>query len=386
MLIARVQGIWREREAAEPVEVSMGFKASGLVLGAGTVLAPVDEDGSIVVDGHETRLLTLLSVAYRQPIGEVVLGHIRRAALRWSEGDVARADLHLALTRLQQLEEPLAASRRLIAAEELLGEGLAPDSLLKALGIDGAAIETILKYRADQPRVPEGSGRTSGQWTDEPAPQQDSAPQKAPLADRSGSARLAEIEPGSTSDTVPNARPETAIDTRPSERSPTDVVNPSTIELVNDRALYHDTVVEWLANLLRSTGSTVETNFPLTLIGGDPTAYPDLIVLPRGSLVPYLIEVKTGNDPKLSPEQRTIYPAALLGEHLYSYSPRISLFGFARGEPLPSMMVWAVYVSKPGAEIKASWLGLDGEWHHAKSAGLTAPITGERMWPSPPRI
>ena len=234
--------------------------------------------------------------------------------------------------------------------------------------------------------MPVGSGRTSGQWTAEPATQQITVPEKAPPAARSGSTRSAEIEPGSTSDAVPNARPEPAIDIRPPERNLTDVVNPSTIEPVNDRALHHDTVVQWLANMLRSTGSTVETNFPLTLIGGDPTAYPDLIVLPHGSLIPYLIEVKTGNDPILSPEQRIIYPAALLGEHLYSYSPRISLFGFARGEPLPPMMVWAVYISKPGAEVKASWLGLDGEWHHAKSAGSTAPITGERMWPSPPRI
>ena len=386
MLIDRVQRIWGDREAVGPIETSMCFKASGLVLGAGTVLAPVDEDGSVVIDGHETQLLMLLSVAYCEPIGEAALGHIRRAALRWSEGDDALADTHLALTRLQRLEEPLAASRRLVAAEELLREGLAPDSLLKALGMNEATIETILRYSADQPRVPAGSGRISGQWAAEPTARQNSVPQKTPPTDRSGSTRSAESEAGSTSDAVPNARPETAIETRPPERSPADVVNPSTIELVNDRALYHDTVVRWLANTLRSVGSTVETNFPLTLIGGDPTAYPDLIVLPRGSLIPYLIEVKTGNDPILSPEQRIVYLAALLGEHLYSYSPRISLFGFARGEPLPPMMVWAVYVSKPGAEIKATWLGLDGEWHHAKSAGPTAPITGERMWPSLPRI
>jgi len=381
----RVRRIWDQREAA-PIEASLCFKSFGLVLGADTVLAPADQHGAIVVEGREAELLTLLSVAYGEPMGEAALGHIRRAAFRWNEGEVALADVHLALTRLPRLKAPLAASRRLIAAEELLREGLAPDSLLKALGMTGAAVETILKYSADQPRVPAGSGRTSGQWTDDPNGQQSAAALNTPPASQPISTRPSEVEPGSSSDVAPNERPEARFHTGSPERGSNDVVNPSTIEPVVDRALYHDTVVLWLAQVLRSTGSTVEVNFPLTLIGGDPTAYPDLIVLPHGSLVPYLIEVKTGHDPMLSQEQRIIYPATLLGEHLYSYSPRISLFGFAPGEPLPPMMVWAVHVSKPGAEIKAAWLGLDGEWHHAKSAGPMAPITGDRPWPSPLRI
>jgi len=131
----------------------MCFEGSGLVLGAGTVLAPVDEDGSIVIDGHETRLLTLLSAAYCEPIGEAAFGHIRRAALRWSEGDVALANTHMALTRLQRLEQPLAASRRLVAAEELLREGMASDSLLKALGMNRAAIEMVEVQRRSTTRA-----------------------------------------------------------------------------------------------------------------------------------------------------------------------------------------------------------------------------------------
>jgi hypothetical protein len=51
---------------------------------------------------------------------------------------------------------------RLFAADELLELGVPPDTLMKAQGFDPASL-ALLKYSPDQPRVPAGHGRESGQ-------------------------------------------------------------------------------------------------------------------------------------------------------------------------------------------------------------------------------
>jgi hypothetical protein len=215
-------------------------------------LAPADEDGAILIDGHEERILTLLAVAYGEPVR------------------------------------------------------------------DGAL------------------GRSSGQWTDGFTTEQSAAYQKPPSSPNPAQPQPADQRPAASDGAAtPTASSFTTADAHPLGESRDKTVNPSTIEDISDNGLYHDTVVQWLANVLRSHGSIVETNLPVTLIGGRPTAFADLMVLPKGSLLPYLIEVKTGLGPRLSKEQSWVYPAALLGEHLYSYSPRISIFGFAPGAPLP---------------------------------------------------
>jgi hypothetical protein len=53
---------------------------------------------------------------------------------------------------------------RLFLAATTLERGLSPSDLMKALGFPRAA-RGIEKYWEDQPRVPAGSGRESGQWT-----------------------------------------------------------------------------------------------------------------------------------------------------------------------------------------------------------------------------
>jgi hypothetical protein len=55
------------------------------------------------------------------------------------------------------------AAYRLSLAAELLDAGLAPRELARELGFGLPA--GLLKYNPDQPRVPAGSGRESGQWT-----------------------------------------------------------------------------------------------------------------------------------------------------------------------------------------------------------------------------
>jgi hypothetical protein len=54
----------------------------------------------------------------------------------------------------------------LSAAERLLQGGMAPAELLSALGLVSASAEAVERaHDPDQPRVPAGSGETSGQWT-----------------------------------------------------------------------------------------------------------------------------------------------------------------------------------------------------------------------------
>ena len=67
---------WRRRERDAPIRIEPTFEDVGLVLGAGTVLAP--QDLSKQSGPAEARLLTLLSVAYGRAVTPGVLGHLRR--------------------------------------------------------------------------------------------------------------------------------------------------------------------------------------------------------------------------------------------------------------------------------------------------------------------
>jgi len=51
-------------------------------------------------------------------------------------------------------------------ADGALRAGASTSDVLKALHLDARFIDAVEKYNPDQPRVPAGSGRTSGEWTD----------------------------------------------------------------------------------------------------------------------------------------------------------------------------------------------------------------------------
>ena len=130
------------------------------------MLAPVDgSTRAIRLDGHEARLLALLATAYNRSPTPSAMAHIRKATQRWSEGDEGRAGVHLALTGLGRLEYPSQAAHRLFLADGLMNASIEPEAVLKALGIDTAVIDPLLKDYREQPRVPAGNGRPSGQWT-----------------------------------------------------------------------------------------------------------------------------------------------------------------------------------------------------------------------------
>jgi hypothetical protein len=155
---------WRADLSAGASDLSLRFSGAGLVLGAGTVLAQANASArDVAVDVTEPRLVALLAAAHLRSPEPLGLAHLRRAADRWRAGEDALAAMHLALSRLGQLEG--ADAHRLRLADGLLKVGFDPDTIVKALDLDKALDGQVSKYSPDQPRVPAGSGRSSGEWT-----------------------------------------------------------------------------------------------------------------------------------------------------------------------------------------------------------------------------
>jgi hypothetical protein len=145
--------------ATHAIAAEMTFAGGFLTLGAGTRLAklgaPVDE----------ARLAALLSSAHGGPIEASHLRHVRRAVEIWRDGDRALALIHLALSRLAKLRDPVEGAGRLFLADALMSAGVAPDVIVAALTNETAAGGApAAKYSPDQPRVPAGNGSASGQW------------------------------------------------------------------------------------------------------------------------------------------------------------------------------------------------------------------------------
>jgi hypothetical protein len=144
----------------------MRFSDEGLVLGAGTILIEgrgAGRDSSI--EALDSRLRALRTVAHVRPPTPSAFAHIRAATERWRQGYLGLAGIHLALSRLQRLERPEADAQRLFLADELMNQGVEAASILKALDLPDRNVDGVGKYSPDQPRVPAGSGRSSGQWT-----------------------------------------------------------------------------------------------------------------------------------------------------------------------------------------------------------------------------
>ena len=156
---------WRDKGLGRPLHRAMTFTQAGLVLGRGTLLAEFEKKGratgGLAFDGEEARVLSLLTAAYREPLAGGVIETIRRAGEFWRAGEKALAQTHLALLGLPKIDE--ADAYRLFLAGTALEKGVNPSELMKAFGFPRPARD-IEKYNPDQPRVPAGSGRESGQW------------------------------------------------------------------------------------------------------------------------------------------------------------------------------------------------------------------------------
>ena len=131
------------------------------MLGDGTLLAELD-DSPLPIEAEQERVWTLLSVAFGPAVSLAVLGSLRRVAKHWHGGDKCLAAIHLAQIGLPNIGEE--ATYRLSLAAELIDAGVAPSELARELGLNPVQFD-VSKYDENQPRVPSGSGRESGQWT-----------------------------------------------------------------------------------------------------------------------------------------------------------------------------------------------------------------------------
>ena len=167
MLYERLEDAWRVRRQSVPINVVLTFAPAGLVLGAGTVLVEADSERRLKsLNGQGARLLTLLSAAYGEAVAPSVLGNIERAAKCWREADDCLAYIHLAHAGLRELHDAPEAARRLFIADSAINAGASSRAILEALSLGARYVDTVEKlYNPDEPRVPAGSGRISGQWT-----------------------------------------------------------------------------------------------------------------------------------------------------------------------------------------------------------------------------
>ena len=158
------------RDPRAPLHLSMMFDGDALVLGAGTRLGFARPSLFLREGDREAfdkaRVSALLAVTYGRAITASELVYIRKALEREAEGQTPLALVHLALAGLPKLEFDGEAAWRLSAADGLIKGGMAPATMLEALGLGPGANEPLGRaYNPDQPRVPAGNGTVSGQWT-----------------------------------------------------------------------------------------------------------------------------------------------------------------------------------------------------------------------------
>jgi hypothetical protein len=118
------------------------------------------------VKGQEARVLALLSAAHGRAVARSVLDNIERATKAWGEGDDCLAYMHLAHAGLRPLGDSPCGAYRLFFADYAMAQAASPRAVLETLGLNVNYIEAVEKlYNPEEPRVPAGSGPTSGQWT-----------------------------------------------------------------------------------------------------------------------------------------------------------------------------------------------------------------------------
>ena len=129
--IEQLKKRWENTVRFRALHAAMSLEKEGLTLGAGTVLSKRNFDGALALDGDE-----------------------------------CMAAMVIALAGLPKLADPADSARRLFIADCLMKEGVSPRDIWTALDFDPAPLDELDKrYNPDQPRVPAGSGRTSGEWT-----------------------------------------------------------------------------------------------------------------------------------------------------------------------------------------------------------------------------
>ncbi len=165
MPIEQLRKEWVARASSIPLNAAPVFEPGGLTMGSGTVLVgAVSKREFEPLAGQEARVLTLLATAYGRAMPRSVLNAVEWATKCWAEGDYCLAQIHLALAGLHSVNDQREMARRLFVADGLMKTGIAPETILQALELENDETEVLKLFDENQPRVPQGSGATSGRW------------------------------------------------------------------------------------------------------------------------------------------------------------------------------------------------------------------------------
>ena len=304
--------------AAQRLTHEMSFDGEFLVLGAQTRLAKVG------AAPDEAQLTALLTATHGRPIAASSLRHVQRGLEKKRDGELVLALIHLALSGVAKLREPKEDARRLFIADALMRQGVDPVVVVK--GMLALAHGDLDKYNPDQPRVPAGNP-DGGQWTagdsagaaTSPRPQR---PGGIQVADAS-STRGIQVADASTSHA-----PEVMSGATPAAY-PGD---------------FHDQILDEQIDAYRKAGADCVSEVRLQL--GSVTARLDILCRAAAGVV-LGVEIKTGEDPDFTLEQRIVYPHTLAGA-ISSPDQKIQSLGVAPGEPLPPFPIFILRADGPG--------------------------------------
>ncbi|HUO11143.1 MAG TPA: hypothetical protein VMU37_00150 [Caulobacteraceae bacterium] len=270
----------------------MRFSAEGLVLGLGTVLARRN-GASLAIDPTEPRLQALLTAAHLDEPTSIAMAHLRRAAECWSHGDEPLASMHLVLSRVDRLARPEADAQRLFLADRLMSAGCEPSAVIGAiLGGDTAIMRLQKQYDPDQPRVPAGSGRASGQWT---SGDDGASPSGNDSSSGDGGARSDEVNPSTVTQVVSHLTP--------CDKAQIDCIDAAVYasrnDAANDNSRFLDIKNCKDAGFACDALSWATEDLPLPLSGGVIFPHNGIVLIQKGLPDRYLPPLPNGRRPPI---------------------------------------------------------------------------------------
>lgn len=116
---------------------------------------------------------------------------------------------------------------------------------------------------------------------------------------------------------------------------------------------FHDAVIDAWMEFFRKQGIPAVRTPGVRIIGGDGkiVGYPDMIVHETGHPIE-VWEVKTGDDPPFTDNQRAYLPVFQIGGHIYSTDPKIRALGVEPGVPFPPVEVYIIFAPAPNEQYK----------------------------------
>jgi hypothetical protein len=114
---------------------------------------------------------------------------------------------------------------------------------------------------------------------------------------------------------------------------------------------FHNEQVRKFAAQILAAGGKAVTEIELTGING-VTMRADAIIWPLGWPGPYVLEIKTGENPDFTIPQQLVLPLICQGYHVLSIDQRISQFGPVPGALLKAMPVYLLYIKNESSPVK----------------------------------